>query len=361
MAGSRSFKWDDDTEVYSESQVEYAIEFAGIDIDSQTGTHFLVYCPFHHNTDSPAMAVDKEKGLFTCFNPSCDERGTIIDLLQRTKKLTYFQAYRVLVKGKTSGGKSVAQRVQEALEKRPDFVEFPQITLDKMYEDFAGSVAEEYMLARGFDKETLDYFRVGYSQKQNMVIVPMHDPNGMPIGLIGRTPSKDDKRFKNSKNLPKSVTAWNFHRAKRTGDTVIICEASFDAMKIHQAGFPHVIALLGGHISEFHAEQIGKHFSTIILMTDFDRKKEYKANCRKCKHIEFQYGDVRCIGHRAGRDLGRQVIDKLPNKRVLWGVYDEEEVYPRNAKDATDMTEAEINQCLRNAVNNFEYNARDYE
>jgi hypothetical protein len=42
-------------------------------------------------------------------------------------------------------------------------------------------------------------------------------------------------------------------------------------------------------------------------------------------------------------------------------VYDEEEVYPRNAKDATDMTEAEINQCLRNAVNNFEYNARDYE
>ena len=253
--------------------------------------------------------------------------------------------------------------------KAPEFEEFPQSVLDGAVASFKGSIAEEYMKSRGFTDETLEYFGVGYSAKQNMVIVPMHDPKGMPIGLIGRTPSATEKRFKNSTNLPKSKTAWNFHRAKRTGDTVIVCEASYDAMRIHQAGYPNVVALLGGHVTPYHIEQLGRTFSTIILMTVFD-KKQYRPNCRVCKNETFKAGEVRCKGHRPGRDLGRSIADALSHKRILWATYDDKVVFPTNplegvrdkpAKDASDMTDEEIRQCLRNAVSHVEYSLWNVE
>jgi DNA primase len=353
MASQRRDEWEDDYEVYSENQVEAVVEYCDIEIVSDTHTHFLAYCPFHGNTDSPAFAIDKYKGLWTCFNPSCLNSGTLPDLLRRTKGLNPFQAQRVIQKKKNAFGTPFSERLRIAMSTQPEFVEFPQAALDRMKADFAGSIAEEYMKARGYDDETLYFFDVGYSAKKNMVTVPMHDPNGMPIGLIGRTPSHTDKQFKNSVNLPKSKTAWNFHRAKRTGDTVIVCEASFDAMRIHQAGYPNVIALLGGHVTAHHLEQMNKNFSKIIIMTDYD-KKQYRPNCRMCNYKT-------CRGHRPGRDLGRTIVKALPNKRVMWAAYDDVCIFPHDAKDASDMTDDEIRQCLRNAVSNFTYESWNIE
>lgn len=349
----RRDEWEEDYEVYTASQVESVLEFCEIEIVSDTNTHFLAYCPFHGNTDTPAFAVDKSKALWTCFNPSCMNSGTLEELLRRLKGLNPFQAQRTIIKYRNSNNTPFADRLKEAMSKPPEFVEFPQAALDRMASDFKGSVGEEYMKSRGFDDETLEYFSIGYSAKKNMVVVPMHDPNGMPIGIIGRTPSHTDKTFKNSVNLPKSKTAWNFHRAKRHGDTVIICEASYDAMRIHQAGYPNVIALLGGHVTSYHLEQIGRHFSKVVIMTDFD-KKQYRPNCRMCDYRT-------CSGHRPGRDLGRAIVQKLPNKKIMWAAYDDTCVFPHGAKDASDMTDDEIRQCLRTAVSNLAYSQWNIE
>lgn len=360
MARRRNDGWDDDYEVYTPNQVEGVLRHAEVDVASETGTHFLCYCPFHGNTDSPAFAVDKYKGLWTCFNPSCLNSGTLPDLLKRLKGLNPFQTLRIINKAKSHQAVDLHAAAVAAMEKVPEFVEFPQSVLDTAAVALKGSIAEEYMHSRGFTDETLEYFGVGYSAKQNMVIVPMHDPKGVPIGLIGRTPSHTDKRFKNSTNLPKSKTAWNFHRARRTGDTVIVCEASYDAMRIHQAGYPNVVALLGGHVTPYHLEQLGRTFSTIILMTDFD-KKQYRPNCRQCKDVTFKVNEVKCVGHRPGRDLGRSIADGLNHKRILWAAYDDKVVFPHEAKDASDMTDEEIRQCLRHAVSNVEYSMWNIE
>lgn len=286
--------------------------------------------------------------------------GTLPDLLKRLKGLNPFQTLRVINKNKNHQSVDLSAAVEAAMVEVPEFSEFPAAVLERAAADLEGSVAEEYMISRGFTPATLEYFGVGYSAKQNMVIVPMHDPKGMPIGLIGRTPSKTEKRFKNSTNLPKSKTCWNFHRAKRTGDTVIVCEASYDAMRIHQAGYPNVVALLGGHVTPYHIEQLGRTFSTVILMTDFD-KKQYRPNCRACKDVKFASGEVRCKGHRPGRDLGRSIADALSHKRILWATYDDEVVFPHDAKDASDMTDDEIRQCLRNAISHVEYSLWNIE
>lgn len=355
--------FDDDEEVYSPNQVEAVLAHAGVDVVSDTNTHWLAYCPFHTNTDSPAFAVDKTKGLYHCFSPFCHNSGSLSDLLQKVKGLNYFQAQRIILKNKNAHSTPLSERLDAIMNTPPEFTEFSQDVLDKMKRDFPGSIAEEYMKSRGFDDDTLDYFDVGYSKKKGLVIVPMHDPKGMPIGLIGRTPSHTEKRFKNSVNLPKSKTAWNFHRAKKHGETVIICEASYDAMRIHQAGYPNVIALLGGHITQFHVDQINKHFSTIIIMTDFEKDKKYEPNCGVCKRNghKFKWDEVPCVGHRPGRELGKTIVSKFPHKRVMWAAYDDSCVFPHDAKDASDMTDLEIRQCLSNAVSNLEYQAWDIE
>lgn len=353
MANRRGDGWEDDYEVYSPGQVEGLLEFCEIEVVSDTNTHFLAYCPFHGNTDTPALAVDKYKGLWTCFNPSCENSGTLEELLRRRKGLNPFQSARTILKYKNATSTPFADRLADAMSKEPEFVEFPQSSLDRLAQNFKGSKGERYMLSRGFDIETLEYFGIGYSDKRDMVVVPMHDPKGMPVGFVGRAASHDDKRFKNTNHLPKSKTAWNFHRAKRTGDTVIVCESSFDAMRIHQAGYPNVIALLGGHVSKQHLDQIGRHFSTVVIMTDFD-KKRYRPNCRLCNYKT-------CSGHRDGRELGRSIARGLPNKKIMWAAYDDTCVFPHGAKDASDMTDDEIRQCLRNAVSNLEYTGWNIE
>jgi DNA primase len=213
--------------------------------------------------------------------------------------------------------------------------------------------AVRYMVEeRGIEEETLEFFSVGYSAKKDIIAVPMHSPQGLPVGVIGRPASKDDKFFKNSRGLPTSKTLWNIHRAKKHGETVIITEASFDGMRVHQAGYPNVVSCLGGNFSVHHFDLISRHFDKIIIMTDFDQSSKYiYNNCYKCKRRGFNL----CMGHNPGRDLGATIAAGLRNKSVYWASYDEGIVYPNNSKDAGEMTDDEIRQCLKNAVPNFRY------
>ncbi len=358
MVNRRNHEWQRNTEVYTPAQVEAVANYCDIEVVSETSTHFLAYCPFHNNTDTPAFALDKEKGLWTCFNPSCDTGGMLESLLRSLKGLNPFEARRVIVKYQNEVHDSIADRLSAIREKAPEFVEFPSGPVERMQHELwtvNGLRGHTYLANRHFSDETLEYFGVGYSAKQDMTIVPMHDPNGMLVGFIGR--SIEGKVFKNTNNLPKSKTAWNFHRAKRHGETVIIVESSFDAMRIHQAGYPNVIALLGGHVTSYHLDQIERTFSTVIIATDFD-KKIYRPNCRKCVHLR------ECAGHRPGRELGWNIANGLKNKTIKWAAYDDACVYPlepldnyrdKPAKDVGDMTDDEIRHVLTNAVSNFTY------
>jgi DNA primase len=160
----------------------------------------------------------------------------------------------------------------------------------------------------------------------DMVIVPVHSPDGMPIGIVGR--SVEGKSFKNSTNLPKSKTLFNIHRAKKIGDQIIVVESSFDAIRIHQAGFPNVVATLGGFLSTDQQVLLNRYFNRIIVMTDADL---------------------------AGRELGMSLANKLRTKDILWASYSYGKIYPHDAKDAGDMTDEEIKTCIKNAVSDIEY------
>ena len=219
------------------------------------------------------------------------------------------------------------EMLSEAMEDKPLFKEFSEETLKKLYTDLiTTSPGKEYFLSRGINQQSIIDFGLGYSSNMNMVTVPVHSPDGMAIGIVGR--SIEGKSFKNSTNLPKSKTLFNIHRAKKIGDHVIVVESSFDAIRVHQAGFPNVVATLGGFLSKEQHSLLNRHFNKITVMTDADQ---------------------------AGRDLGKSIVTKLKFKDLLWASCEYGKIYPHDAKDAGDLTDEEIKACIKNSVSDMEY------
>ena len=314
-------------ERYNQKQIKEILNNVGIHISSETSTDFLCLCPFHDNKKTPSFAVSYEKGLYVCYNPSCGAKGKLIDLIKQTGHMNDFQAMRLMANLKKEQYETFDDDLEALMEDKPDFEEFSQETLDKLFKDLKNSErAKQYFLSRGISLESIDYFKLGYSENQDMVTVPVHSPTGIPVGLVGR--SIEGKYFKNSTNLPRSLTMFNLHRARKLSDTIIVCESSFDAIRIHQAGYPNVVASLGGSLSKENLINLNKYSSSIIIATDADE---------------------------AGRKLGKEIATRLKGKSVSWASYDMDIVYPNNAKDVGDLKDEEIKQCIKNAVSNFEY------
>lgn len=344
MVTTRRERWEVDS-LYTEEQVDAVLNEVGVRVLDSYQDDFLGFCPFHGNNDTPSFSVSKSAGLYICYNPACGARGTLVELVMKIGGKNPFEAARIIAKNKMGTQLSFEERLARELAEEPEWTAFSVEVLARCYEDFWNEDrAQAYMRGRKFEDETLRYFRIGYSAKRDAIMVPMHNPDGLPIGVIGR--SIEGKDFKNSKGLPKNKTAWNYHRAKREGDTVIICEASFDAMRIHQAGYRNVVALLGGTFSAFQRQQIGRAFNSIVIMTDNDEKKFY-TGCAKCKGL--------CRGHNPGEELGMSIANQMRDKRVLWAHCGEATRFPKGVKDAGDMTDTMIRHCIGNAVSHIEY------
>jgi len=160
-----------------------------------------------------------------------------------------------------------------------------------------------------------------------MVTVPFFAPDGMPLGVVRR--SLTEKQFKNSWKLPKKETLWNFQDARRY-EHGIITESSFDAMRIWQAGFPGVVATLGGSISPHHQQQIEHTFTSLTIFTDGDEK---------------------------GIEFGKKIESQLPSVKIYWSWHGDSR-YPEGAHDATDMEDEDIKLCMENRLTTFEYRLR---
>jgi DNA primase len=316
-----------DTTQYSPAHIKSILKTIGLEIVGETGNDFLCYCPFHSNRHTSSFSVSREKGAFICFNPSCGESGTLLELVKRTMHKNDFESMRFISSKETEALENFDELLSDAIADTPTFEEFSHETLVKLNDDLVTEwKAQKYFESRGIKMESGKYFNLGYSKNMDMVTVPVHSPDGMPIGIVGR--SIEGKSFKNSTNLPKSKTLFNVHRAKKIGDHVIVVESSFDAIRIHQAGFPNVVATLGGFLSTEQQHLLNRYFNRITIMTDSDL---------------------------AGRELGLSIANKLRMKDILWSSCGYGKIYPHDAKDAGDMTDEEIIFCIKNAVSDIEY------
>lgn len=251
------------SDTYSPDQIKRVLTGSGLTIEAEIDTDYILYCPFHANHRTPAGEVDKFKGTFFCF--SCHHIASLVELVMHSTARTYFESVRFI---KLKEQKSnIQDDVAKALVVKPDYVAFDQGTIDRLAQDaMQDTRAVTYFSGRNITSDSMKKFKLGYSAKQDMVTVPVHAPDGMPVGFVGR--SVEGKVFKNTPGLPKAKTLFNLHRVKNE-DKVYVVESSFDAIRLDQCGIP-AVATLGANVSNLQIDLLQKYFNNIYVVADND-------------------------------------------------------------------------------------------
>jgi len=278
---------------YTAEQVRRVLAGSGINVESEVDTDFLIFCPFHANFRTPAGEVDKVRGTFFCF--SCHHVESLVELVMHQTKKTYFEAIRFVKSMEIES--SLEEEVSDRLNKRPDFVPFDELLVKRLATTALESPrAKTYYLGRKITEESLKKFDLGYSESQDMVTIPVHSPDGMLVGFVGR--SVEGKEFKNTPKLPKGKTLFNLNRVKASRKVYVV-ESSFDAIRLDQCGMP-AVATLGSNVSNIQTELLNKYFNDIIVIADNDdagnsmaKRLQEKLSAKvSVLHLETKYKDI---------------------------------------------------------------------
>lgn len=287
--------------IYTEEQIKRVLTGAGVTIESEVDSDFIIFCPYHGNHRTPAGEIDKTSGLFFCF--SCHKIADLIEFVMHMTNRSYFESARYIKSKETAS--NIEMEINRKLIEKPDFVQFDELLIQRLNQQALDAPrAMRYYNGRLITDESVNKFKLGFSEKQDMVTIPVHSPDGMAVGFVGR--SVEGKEFKNTPGLPKAKLLFNLHRVK-TADKVYVVESSFDAIRLDQVGFP-AVATLGANVSNNQIELLKKYFNNIIVIADNDE---------------------------AGGNMKQKIIDKL-GSRV--SVIQLEKQY----KDIGDMTDDQI-------------------
>jgi DNA primase len=250
-------------ELYTTQQIHRVLTGAGIDIEAEYGTDYIIFCPYHNNNRTPAGEVSKESGLFFCFG--CQTTRSLIELIMHMTSRTYFETVRFIKSKETET--DIEAVINKALHQIPDFVQYDELLIKRLNKQALDSPrAMTYFEGRRLTRESVIKFDLGYSEKQDSVVIPMQSPDGMSIGFVART--IEGKEFKNTPGLPKSKILFNLHRVKAS-KIVYVVESSFDAIRLDQVGFP-AVATLGANVSSSQIELLKRYFTGVVLVADND-------------------------------------------------------------------------------------------
>jgi DNA primase len=182
-----------------------------------------------------------------------------------TSGRSYFEAIRYIKSKETET--NIEQIVSKALVTKPEYTQYDQVLIKRLNQQALDSPrAMRYYSGRLVSEDSVKKFALGFSEKQDMVTIPVHSPDGTEVGFVGR--SIEGKDFKNTPGLPKSKVLFNLHRVK-TSSKVYVVESSFDVIRLDQCGFP-AVATLGANVSNFQTDLLQKYFNNIIVIADND-------------------------------------------------------------------------------------------
>lgn len=299
-------------DIYTTQQIHRVLTGAGIDIEAEYGTDYIIFCPYHNNNRTPAGEVSKESGLFFCFG--CQTTKNLTELIMHTTGRTYFESIRYIKSKETET--DLEDVVNKALYAAPDFVQYDEILIKRLNKQALESPrAMTYFEGRRITEASVIKFDLGYSEKQDSVTIPMQSPDGMTIGFVART--IEGKEFKNTPGLPKSKILFNLHRIK-SSKMVYVVESSFDAIRLDQVGFP-AVATLGANVSSSQMKLLEKYFNNVVLVADndeagsimADRLTEKLGSLVTVIKLDKQYKDIGDMNDDAIRQLEYQFDNSI--------------------------------------------------
>lgn len=282
------------------------------------GTNYLGLCPFH-NEKSPSFTVSPSKEIYKCFG--CGASGNTISFLMEHEKYSYVEALRWL-----------AQKYNVEIEEKEVSAEVKQQQLlaDSLYiinnfarEYFTKTLLEteegqnvglSYFEERGFTKETIQKFQLGYCSNERdafartalekgynldylqktglvtirneqpadnyrgRVIFPIHNQSGKVLGFGARILVKNDRapKYINSPEneiYVKSKVLYGTYFARHAIDRLNECllvEGYTDVISLHQAGIENVVASSGTSLTVDQLRLVKKYTNNLTILYDGD-------------------------------------------------------------------------------------------
>ena len=229
-------------------------------------------CPIHGGGAEDAFHASLAKNVFRCF--SCQSQGNVLDFVAAMERCSIREAaLRLQERFGTSAttGQGRVEREATELVPKKEGGENPPLRFALSPLD----ARHAYLRQRGITGETAQYFGVGVYGGPGLLsgrlVIPIHDERGRLVAYCGRSVNGETPRYKLPPRFRKSLALFNLHRAAAEGgDVAVLVEGFFDCMRIHQAGFPCVVALMGAALSEAQQTLVSDRFPRLVIMLDGD-------------------------------------------------------------------------------------------
>ncbi len=315
------------------------------------GSNLLGRCPFH-DEKTPSFTVSPAKGIYKCFG--CGKAGNAVSFLMEHDNLSFSDAIRKLAAKYriTLEEDNIANREEynESQKKRENLLialDFAaKFFIEQLQTDEGKIAGDSYFRERGFTRQTIEDFQLGYSPQswtaladtakknqfnleyfeaaglikkredgsffdlfRHRVIFPIHDLTGKVIAFGGRQLVKDDKspKYLNSPETDvyhKSNVLYGIYQSKKYIKNLNNCylvEGYTDVTTLHQAEVKNVVASSGTSLTEGQIKLIKRFTDNVTVLYDGDAAG-IKASLRGIDLLLEQGLNVRTVSFPEGED-----------------------------------------------------------
>jgi DNA primase len=238
--------------------------------------HLEGRCPIHRGERDDAFHVDLTKNVFHCF--ACQAGGNVLDLVAAMERCSIREAALKLEAwfGPPQRERPPAPRRLAASGRKGELVrEKLGRNLPLRFALAGVNTSHAYLSQRGVDPATAHEFGVGFYSGAGLlkgrIVIPIRNERGELVAYAGRAVDGRTPKYQLPSGFRKGLELFNLHRAATTGnETVIVVEGYFDCLRVHQAGFPCVVALMGCALSTEQERLLLERFRRLVLLLDGD-------------------------------------------------------------------------------------------
>lgn len=227
-------------------------------------------CPLHNGHTQGQFKVSVSKNCWNCFG-KCKSGGNVLDFVSRKEGVGIREAASLIAEWfNILPASEPREEIQESRKKAAPDSPKPEVGaagnkplgFELKYLD----PNHRYLVERGLSEETIKTFGLGYCKKGIMagrIAIPVHNLAGEIVGYAGRWPGdppEDKPKYKLPDGFRKSLEVFNIHRAATAlpEQPLVVVEGIFDCLKIWQAGFFRVVAVMGSLLSDEQSELLIK-------------------------------------------------------------------------------------------------------
>jgi DNA primase len=260
------------------------------------GHQLVGRCPIHRGQRDDSFRASLSKNAFHCF--ACQAGGNVLNFVAAMEKCSIRQAALWLQRwfsvDSSGEGRSVrkGELVREKEGRNPPL---PFVLTGVNH-------SHPYLVERGIDPATAVEFGVGFYAGSGLmrgrVVIPIANARGQTVAYAGRALDDSLPKYKLPAGFRKAWELFNLHRAVATGSrTAIAVEGYFDCLRVHRAGLPWVVALMGSSLSAEQESALLAPFDRVVLLLDGDAAGRAASRAiaarlsRRCWVAEVQVPD----------------------------------------------------------------------